>query len=43
MLQLANKCDWCKKPLYPNREICKTCQKEYDEGKLNKNGNKIKK
>ena len=43
MLQIVNTCDWCEKPLYPGREICKACQKKYDEGKLIKDGYKSKK
>ena len=38
MLQLVKKCSWCKKPIYPDREICKSCQKDYDNGLVNKNG-----
>ena len=41
MLQLVKKCSWCKKPIYPDREICKSWQKDYDNGLLNKDGKPI--
>ena len=34
-----NCCSWCKKPIGIDRIICKDCQKDYDNGLVNKDGN----